>query len=77
MGFFICLETPTKGMYSRAEEIGFFDSPSGRKIPKFQIRTIRELLDKGKRLRLPSGLLPQERVGQEARADREQGKLEM
>ncbi|MEN6371068.1 MAG: site-specific DNA-methyltransferase [Armatimonadota bacterium] len=43
MGFFICLETPTKGMYDSAEELGFFDSPSGRKIPKLQIRTIKEL----------------------------------
>ena len=44
MGFFICLDTPTKGMYREAEELGFFDSPSGRKIPKLQIRTIKELL---------------------------------
>ena len=45
MGFFICLERPTKGMRQEAEELGFFDSPSGRKIPKLQIRTIKELLD--------------------------------
>jgi site-specific DNA-methyltransferase (adenine-specific) len=45
MGFFICLATPTKGMYNEAEEIGFFEGPSGRKIPKLQIRTIRELLE--------------------------------
>ncbi|HEY3297295.1 MAG TPA: site-specific DNA-methyltransferase [Armatimonadota bacterium] len=46
MGFFISLETPTKGMYQEAEELGFFESPSGRKIPKLQIRTIKELLDR-------------------------------
>ncbi|MDO8682833.1 MAG: DNA methyltransferase [Armatimonadota bacterium] len=45
MGFFICLETPTKGMYSEADEVGFFEAPSGRKIPKLQIRTIKELLE--------------------------------
>ncbi|MDO8682364.1 MAG: site-specific DNA-methyltransferase [Armatimonadota bacterium] len=45
MGFFICLETPTKGMYSEADELGFFEAPSGRKIPKLQIRTIKELLE--------------------------------
>lgn len=45
MGYFICLETPTKGMYQEAEELGFFDSPSGRKIPRLQIRTIKELLE--------------------------------
>jgi len=54
LGYFICLETPTKGMYSEAEEIGFFDSPSGRKIPKLQIRTIKELLD-GKEFDFPKG----------------------
>ncbi len=54
MGFFICLDTPTKGMYQRAEELGFFDSPSGRKIPKFQIRTIKELLE-GKEFDFPRG----------------------
>jgi site-specific DNA-methyltransferase (adenine-specific) len=54
MGFFICLETPTKGMYDCADELGFFDSPSGRKIPKLQIRTIKELLD-GKEFDFPKG----------------------
>ena len=54
MGYFISLGTPTKGMYQEAEEIGFFDSPSGRKIPKLQIRTIKELLD-GKEFDFPKG----------------------
>lgn len=54
MGFFICLETPTAGMCREADELGFFDSPSGRKIPKLQIRTIKELLD-GKEFDFPKG----------------------
>lgn len=54
MGYFICLETPTKGMYREAEELGFFDSPSGRKIPKLQIRTIKELID-GNEFDFPKG----------------------
>jgi hypothetical protein len=54
MGFFICLDMPTKGMYQEADELGFFDSPSGRKIPKLQIRTIKELLD-GKEFDFPKG----------------------
>ena len=54
IGYFISLGTPTKGMYQEAEEIGFFDSPSGRKIPKLQIRTIKELLD-GKEFDFPKG----------------------
>ena len=44
MGYFICLENPTKGMRQEAEEIGFFTAPSGRQIPRLQIRTIHELL---------------------------------
>jgi len=54
IGYFISLETPTQGMYDRAEEAGFFDSPSGRRIPKLQIRTIKELLD-GKEFDFPKG----------------------
>ena len=54
MGFFISLDTPTKGMYQEAEELGFFDSPSGRKIPKLQLRTIKELLE-GKEFDFPKG----------------------
>ena len=54
MGFFICLDTPTKGMYREAEELGFFEAPSGRKIPKLQIRTIKELLE-GKEFDYPRG----------------------
>jgi site-specific DNA-methyltransferase (adenine-specific) len=54
MGFFICLDCPTKGMQTEAEELGFFDSPSGRKIPKLQVRTIKELLE-GKEFDFPKG----------------------
>lgn len=54
MGFFICLETPSKGMYREAEELGFFESPSGRAIPRLQIRTIKELID-GKEFDYPKG----------------------
>lgn len=54
MGFFICLETPTRGMYQEAEELGVFKAPSGRKIQKLQIRTIKELLE-GKEFDFPQG----------------------
>jgi site-specific DNA-methyltransferase (adenine-specific) len=54
MGFFICLDCPTKGMQTEAEELGFFDSPSGRKIPKLQVRTVKELLE-GKEFDFPKG----------------------
>jgi len=77
MGFFICLETPTKGMYNEAEEIGFFTSPSGRKIPKLQIRTIKELLDKGNDFDFPIGYSLKSASGKRLTKDREQGKLEM
>ncbi len=54
MGFFICLETPTKGMYNEADEAGFFMAER-RKIPKLQIRTIKELLEEDKRFERPIG----------------------
>jgi len=55
MGFLICLETPSKGMYQAAEEAGFFAAPSGRKIPRLQIRTIKELLEERKEFDFPKG----------------------
>ncbi len=75
MGFFICLATPTKGMYQEAEESGFFEGPSGRKIPKFQIRTIRELLD-GKEFDYPRGWSLRS-GGKKIIRDTEQGKMEL
>jgi len=55
MGYMITLETPTKGMYQAAEEAGFFAAPSGRKIPRLQIRTIKELLEEHKEFDFPKG----------------------
>lgn len=55
MGYFISLESPTKGMRAAAEEIGFFVSPSGRKIPKLQMRTVKELLEELKEFDFPKG----------------------
>ena len=74
MGFFICLDTPTKGMYDRADELGFFDSPSGRKIPKLQIRTIKELLE-GKEFDFPKGYSLKSGAGRKLVRDGEQGEL--
>ncbi len=54
LGYFISLEKPTKGMYQEAEELGVFKSPSGRKIQKLQILTIKELLE-GKEFDFPKG----------------------
>ena len=64
-------------MYNEADEIGFFDSPSGRKIPKLQIRTIKELLDKGNDFDLPKGYSIKSASGKRLTRDKEQGKLEM
>lgn len=76
MGFFICLETPTKGMYQEAEEIGFFTAPSGRKIPKLQIRTIKELLE-DKAFDFPSGYSLKSGSGKKLTREGEQAKLEL
>lgn len=75
MGFFICLGKPTKGMYQEAGEIGFFDSPSGRKIPKLQIRTIKELLD-GKEFDYPRGWVLRS-GGKKLTREADQGRLDM
>lgn len=74
MGFFMCLETPTKGMYNEADELGFFDSPSGRKIPKLQIRTIKELLE-GKEFDFPKGYSLKSGTGKKLVREGEQGEL--
>ncbi len=76
MGYFICLETPTKGMYNEAEELGFF-TVGRRKIPKLQIRTIRELLDKGNDFAFPEGYSLKSASGKRLVREKEQGKLEM
>ena len=76
MGYFICLETPTKGMYNEAEEIGFF-TVGRRKIPKLQIRTIKELLAEGKQFERPEGYALKSASGNRLTRDREQGKLEI
>jgi DNA modification methylase len=55
MGYFICLETPTRGMYQTAEEAGMVTAPSGRLIPKLQIRTVHELMHEGKAFDAPKG----------------------
>lgn len=77
MGFFICLETPTKGMYREADEIGFFTAPSGRKIPRLQIRTIHELLDEGKEFDFPVGYALRSGEAKRLVRDGEQGSLEL
>jgi len=55
LGCLITLAKPTKGVREAAEGAGFFTAPSGRKIPKLQIRTIHELLDEGKEFDYPKG----------------------
>jgi len=76
MGFFICLETPTKGMYNEADEIAFF-TVGRRKIPKFQIRTIKELLEDGKEFERPEGYSLKSGSGKRLSREGDQGKLEV
>jgi site-specific DNA-methyltransferase (adenine-specific) len=76
MGFFICLETPTKGMYNEAEELGFF-TVGRRKIPKLQIRTIKELLEEGKEFERPEGYMLKSGAGKRLARETDQGKLEL
>ena len=45
LGLFITLEKPTKPMKLEADKVGFYTTPLGnRKIPRFQIRTVEQLL---------------------------------
>lgn len=74
MGFFICLDTPTKGMRDEADELGFFTIGS-RKIPKLQIRTIKELIEDGKEFDFPQGYLLKSGSGKKIIRERDQGKL--
>ena len=57
MGFFICLQTPTKKMLQEADELGFYSLHSGRQFAKLQVRTIKELIE-GKEFDLPTGWIP-------------------
>ena len=46
LGFFICMETPTRPMRDAALAAGYYQPPSGvgRRVEALQIRTIEELL---------------------------------
>ncbi len=55
MGYFICIETPTPGIYQTAEDAGMVTAPSGRLIPRLQIRTVHELMHDGKAFDFPQG----------------------
>ncbi|MHB9038620.1 MAG: DNA methyltransferase [Armatimonadota bacterium] len=76
MGFFISLDKPTKGMCNEAEELGFF-TVGRRKIPKLQIRTIKELLEEGKEFERPEGYMLRSGAGKRLTRETDQGKLEL
>ena len=77
MGFFICLDTPSKGMYDEADELGFYTAPSGRKIPKLQVRTIKELVEECKEFDFPKGYSLKSGSGKKLTRETDQAKLEM
>jgi hypothetical protein len=52
IGVFITLEDATRPMEKEAAEAGFYASPDGKKYPRLQILTIRELLE-GKEVKRP------------------------
>jgi len=75
LGFFISLEQPTRGMYAEADELGFFTAPSGRKIPRMQLRTVKELLDEEKVFDFPVGYQIKSGNGKPVGRVHEQAKL--
>ncbi len=57
-GVFICLDEPTKQMSNEALEAGFVEGFGARKIPRLQILTIKELLEKKAHVDFPEGWMP-------------------
>ncbi len=52
VGCLISLEEPTKPMRTEAASAGFYQSPLGKKYPRLQLFTIKDLLE-GKKVELP------------------------
>lgn len=57
MGYFICIEQPTPGMYQTAEDAGMVVAPNSRLIPCLQLRTVHELMHNGKTFDFPQGYI--------------------
>lgn len=53
IGVYISFEEPTKPMIREAAEAGFYDSPAGRRYPRIQLLTIRNLLLENKQVEYP------------------------
>lgn len=62
LGVFVCFHR-TKDMQVEAEKLGFASAPSGRKVPRMQIVTIKELLEEKKRPDIPEGWTPRRPSG--------------
>jgi site-specific DNA-methyltransferase (adenine-specific) len=57
LGLFVTLEPPTRDMVREAEQAGSYTTPLGNlKLPRLQLRTVRELLE-GKPFQIPSAAL--------------------
>lgn len=57
-GMFLSLEEPTKQMRKEAEELGYLEGYGTRKIPRLQLRTLKELLEEKHEFEIPSGYQP-------------------
>jgi len=55
IGVLITLQEPTPAMRKEAASAGFYVSPSGKRYPRVQVLTVRELLE-GKQIEYPYGL---------------------
>jgi site-specific DNA-methyltransferase (adenine-specific) len=53
IGVYISFEEPTKPMQREAAEAGFYTSPDGRKYPRLQLITIKDILEGAKTVQYP------------------------
>ncbi len=53
IGLFITLAAPTKAMQTEAAAAGFYESETGKKVPRLQLLTIEGLLNKTQRAEHP------------------------
>jgi site-specific DNA-methyltransferase (adenine-specific) len=57
-GMFVSLEEPTRQMRQEAEELGFLEGYGSKKIPRLQLRTLREILEDKHDFDIPMGYQP-------------------
>ncbi|MCH8273963.1 MAG: hypothetical protein IH851_04165 [Armatimonadetes bacterium] len=58
MGFMISQKEPTKKMIQEAESLGYADWPSKKKYPRYQVRSVKQLLEDREPFEIPDSYRP-------------------